>query len=171
MNSSRQQPEGQDGSINYYSERLWPGIGICAFLTLMTVSLGIAYGHAYGNAIGFLIGTFSTLLAVGSLFLTAPVIRVDDQVLRAGKARLPLRFVGAVHSLDKSATKTALRSTAHRQAFLLVRSWIDDSIVVTVTDTSDPHPYWHLSSRKIEALLNSIESAKMATGGPDDKAK
>lgn len=171
MSSSTQQPEGQDGSEIYFSERLWPGLGVCAFITLMTASLGIAYGHAYGTSVGLLVGILSTAFVVGSLFLTAPLIRVDNLVLRAGKARLPIRFIGEVHRLDKESTKNAIRSNAHSQAFLVVRSWVNESILVTVTDITDPHPYWQISSRKISTLIKSIESAKMNTGGSNGKAE
>ena len=165
MNSSSQQPEGTDGSIVLFSERLWPGVGICSFLTAMTVSLGVAYGHAYGPKSGFLVGFVSTVLILGSLFINAPLIRVDDVALRAGKARLPLRYLGEIRHLDKVATKASVRTNAHAQAYLLVRSWVSDSVVITVSDTTDPHPYWQISSRRINALLSALDSAKIASGG------
>jgi len=140
-------------------------LGICLFLTVMTASLGIAYGHAYGSFAGLLVGLTSTGLVIGSLFINAPRIAVDDLVIRAGKARLPLKFAGDVRALDKAATAAAIRETAHRQAYLLVRSWIRDSIVITVTDTSDPHPYWQVSTRKLAELTRAIESAKITHGG------
>jgi len=165
MDSTIQEPEGVDGSTLLFSERLWPGLGICAFLVAMTGSLGIAYAHAYGTAAGLLVGFSSTFLILGSLFINAPVIRVDDLVLRAGKARLPLQYIGEIRRLDKLATKVAMRSNAHHQAYLLVRSWVPQSLVITVTDTTDPHPYWQISSRKIGALLGALESAKITNGG------
>ncbi len=165
MDSTSQQPEGVGGSSVLFNERLWPGLGICSFLTAMTISLGIAYAHAYGATAGLLVGTVSTALIIGSLFVNAPLIQVDELVLRAGKARLPLQYVGEIRQLDKGATKSAMRGNAHHQAYLLVRSWIPESLVVTVTDTSDPHPYWQISSRKIRALLSAVESAKIASGG------
>jgi len=165
MDITKQQPEGVDGSIVLFRERLWPGLGICLFLTVMTASLGIAYGHAYGSVAGLLVGFTSTGLVVGSLFINAPIIAVDELVIRAGKARLPLKFAGDVRALDKAATAAAVRETAHRQAYLLVRSWIRDSIVITVTDTSDPHPYWQVSTRKLTELTRAIDSAKITHGG------
>ena len=131
----------------------------------MTISLGIAYGHAYGTAIGLIVGTLSTVLVISSLFLNAPTISVDDRVVRVGKARLPLEFAGDVRHLNQESTKSALRDNAHHQAYLLVRSWIPESLIITVTDEQDPHPYWHISSRNIPALLAAIESAKIGSGG------
>lgn len=167
MNSSSQQPEGTDGDVVLYRERLWPGVGICAFLSLMTVSLGIAYGHAYGTMAGFVVGVLSTTLLIGSMFLNSPIVQVDNLVVRAGKARLPLRFVGDLKFLDTQATRSAIRGNVHHQAYLLVRTWTPNSVLLTVTDTTDPHPYWHISSRDSKALLSAIETAKITYGGPD----
>lgn len=164
MNSSNQQPEGVDGTVMFFRERLLPGFGICAFISVMTISLGVAYGHAYGTTTGLAVGTLTTLLVVGGLFVNAPIIAVDDHVIRAGKARLPLQYTGEVRHLDQQATKLALRENAHHQAYLLVRSWVNDSIVLTVTDTTDPHPYWQISTRKTDELLRAIDSAKQING-------
>jgi hypothetical protein len=164
MNSSNQQPEGVDGTVLFFRERLFPGLGICAFVSAMTISLGVAYGHAYGTTTGLTVGTSTTLLVVGALFVKAPIIAVDNLVIRAGKARLPLQFTGEVRRLDVQATKLAIRENVHHQAYLLVRSWVSDSVVLTVTDTTDPHPYWQISTRKTEALLRAIDSAKSSSG-------
>jgi hypothetical protein len=168
MNSTTQQPEGVDGTVVQFSEHLWPGLGICAFLTAMTFSLGVAYGHAYGLFAGALVGLSSTALLIGSMFINAPLIRVDDLVLRVGKARLPVRYIGEIRRLDKSATKAAIRDYVHPQAHLLVKSWVSESLVITVTDTTDPHPYWQISTRKAAACLTAIELAKTRIGAPND---
>ena len=168
MNSSNQQPEGVDGTVLFFRERLFPGLGICAFVSAMTISLGVAYGHAYGTTTGLAVGTSTTLLVVGSLFINAPIIAVDNLVIRAGKARLPLQYTGEVRHLDQQSTKLAIRENAHHQAYLLVRSWVSDSIVLTVTDTTDPHPYWHISTRKIDDFLRAIDSAKSIRGDQSD---
>jgi len=168
MNNTSQQPEGVDGTVVQFSERLWPGFGICSFLMAMTVSLGIAYGHAYGTSAGIIVGFTSSALLVGSMFVNSPLIRIDELVLRVGKARLPLKYVGEVRRLDKATTKSAMRNHAHPQAYLLVKSWVPDSMVITVTDTTDPHPYWQFSSRKAEALFTALESAKAKEGISND---
>jgi hypothetical protein len=168
MDSTNHQPEGVDGTEVLFRERLWPGIGICAFLSAMTISLGIAYGHAYGPSAGLLVGIGTTVLLVGSLFVNAPVVCVDNLVVRAGKARLPLRYTGEVRRLDRNAGRAAIRNNVNHQAYLLVRSWISDSLVITVIDTTDPHPYWQISSRRSKALLAAIESAKIKQGAPNE---
>ena len=162
MKSESQQPEGVDGALELYRERLWPGFGISAFIFGMTASLGIAYGHAYGTLAGSLVGIISTVLVIGSLFINAPTVAVNELVIRAGKARLPLHYVGEVRTLDQSSTKSAIRENVHHQAYLLVRSWVRESVVITVDDETDPHPYWHISTRNAQALRVAIETARIS---------
>jgi len=168
MNSTNQQPEGVDGTEVLFHERLWPGFGICAFLSVMTMSLGIAYGHAYGSVAGLLVGIGATVFLVGSLFVNAPVVCVDNLVVRAGKARLPLRYTGEVRLINRQVGRAAVRNNVNHQAYLLVRSWISDSLLITVADTADPHPYWQISSRRPKALLAAIEAAKIKYGAPNE---
>jgi len=164
MNTVSQQPEGLGGTLVFYRERLWPGIGVSGFISAMTISLGIAYGHAYGPLAGTLVGISSTALLVGSLFASAPIVSVDDLVFRAGKARLPLRYVGEVRTLDQATTRSAIRENVHHQAYLLVRNWVPESVVIAVDDEADPHPYWHISTRNPKALRTAIDSARISYG-------
>ena len=168
MNSRTQHGEGVDGETVCYQERLWPGVGGCLFVLLMTASVGIAYGHAYGRIVGLAVGILVTTVAIGLMLVNSPIVRVDDRVLRVGKARLPLCYIGNVRRLDEAATQAAFREHLHHQAFLTLRSWIKESVIVTVTDTQDPHPYWQISSRRSTALTAAIEQAVTKSGGRNE---
>jgi len=168
MNSRTQHGEGVDGETVCYQERLWPGVGGCLFVLLMTASVGIAYGHAYGRLVGLAVGILASALALGLMLVNSPIVRVDERVLRVGKARLPLRHIGNVSRLDAAATQAAFRERSHHQSFLTLRSWIKESVIVTVTDTQDPHPYWQISSRRSTALSVAIEQAVTKSGGRNE---
>jgi hypothetical protein len=65
-----------------------------------------------------------------------------------------------VSHLDREATVKARSVNAHPSAYFAIRSWIPESIIVQVDDESDPHPYWHISSRNVTALAQAIELGK-----------
>ncbi len=151
--------EGQDGSVTRYRERLRAPWWMWLISLLFSGSLGIAYGGAYGAAGGwpaFIVA--QALLSVG-LWASAPVIRVDERVLRAGRARLPLTWIGQVHALDAEQAQRARRQGGDPAAYLLLRVWAaPTAVVVAVTDPVDPHPYWLLTSRHPEALTEAVRA-------------
>lgn len=161
--------EGVSGNTPSYRERLWPSVGVWLFWLLMTTSLGIAYGRVYGYIIGIIIGILSSILAVIALSFSSPIIEVDELVVRAGAARLPLRFVGEIIELGKENTTQSLRNRAHHNAFFLTRGWIRESILIAVTDEQDPHPYWQISTRNPTTLSESIREAKLGAGGSSEQ--
>ena len=151
--------EGIDGKVQSYSERLWPSTGMCLFAFVMTSSLGIAYGRAYGNELGILVGFATTAAVAIGLVVNAPVIRVDELNFRAGRARLPLKYVGQVKILDAKGSKRARSTDAHAGAYFQLRAGIAASLIIEVTDPDDPHPYWQVSTRQAEKLVAAIELA------------
>ena len=139
-----------------YRERLWPSLGMWTFLLVMSASLGLAYAQPFGANIGWL--TFGVLSfgIVAGLLVNTPLIEVDSQTLRVGRAKLPMTCVGRVQALDSDASKLARSTNAHANAYLNLRGGISHTIIVEVTDIEDPHPYWQFSSRNPDDLVAAI---------------
>jgi len=151
--------EGKDGAVVTYRERVFPSIGMWSFTLLMTLSLGLAYGRAYGANTGLAVAMATSSVAVIALLVNSPLLVIDDKVVRAGNARLPLCYVGTVKVLDKTATARARSKRAHPNAFYSLRAGISESLLIEVTDTEDPHPYWQVSSRNAHAVADAIRLA------------
>ncbi len=150
--------EGQDGSVVSYRERVLPSAGMWSFTLLMTFSLGLAYARAYGFNTGLVVAVATSSVAVIALLVNSPLIVVDDQVVRAGNARLPRMFVGTVKVLGSTSTVQARSKRAHPNAFYCLRAGVKESVLIEVTDIDDPHPYWHISSRQAKALAQAINA-------------
>lgn len=157
-------PEGRDGEHPTYRETLSPPWTLWLFGLVMTATLGIAYGYAISTPWGVL--TFLVAQAVVSwgLVVTAPRVRVDEAVLRAGRARLPRRYVGRVRVCDADAVRRLQGVDADARAYLCLRSWVKRAVVVEVDDPEDPHPYWLVSSRHPERLLDALVPAAPGPG-------
>jgi hypothetical protein len=149
-----------------YRERLGTPVSIWVFATAMALSLGVAYGYAITVPWGVVTWAVTQAVVCWVLITTAPLIRVDERVLRAGRARLPLRWVGRVRPLDAATARRLRGVDADAAASLCVRSWVPRAVVVEVVDPDDPHPYWLVSSRHPERLCEAILRMQARTAGP-----
>lgn len=141
-----------------YRERVLPGIWSWVLVAFMTASLGIAYGYVYGKLFGIVIAIISTLALYFFMLIGSPVIQIDEQTLKVGNARIPREFLGSARLLDEAQTYATRRTPAHRDAYLVMRAAVKMSVIIDITDTSDPHPYWQFSTRKPKSVINALES-------------
>jgi hypothetical protein len=159
--------EGVDGERVAYRERLhapWP---VWLIVTLLVLSLAVAYGHTLGRAAGVATFVGVEALVVWWLLATAPLVQVDERVLRAGRARLPVRVAGRIAPLDEAQTRDARGRLADPAAFLCTRGWISGSVLVEVEDDEDPHPYWLVSTRHGHDLAAALAASRDAATGAD----
>ena len=145
-----------------FRERVHAPVWIWLLALMLTASLGVAYGFRLGTASGVVAFLVSQGLVSWWLLATAPLVVVDDRVLRAGRARLPLRFVGRIAPLDTAQTRDARGRLADPAAFLCLRSWVSRSVLVEVEDPDDPHPYWLVSTRRGRDLAPLLAAARDA---------
>ncbi|MBI1376444.1 MAG: DUF3093 family protein [Frankiales bacterium] len=165
--------EGVDGTLVAYRERVHAPWWMWLVTVLLTSSLGIAYGFPLGAGWGLLVFLGAQGLAAWWLLGSAPLLVVDDRVLRAGRARLPLRYVGRIAPLDAEQTRQVRGPRADPAAYLCLRGWVARSVLVEVDDPDDPHPYWLLSTRHGRRLATTLAPARDAareavppSGGP-----
>ena len=97
-------------------------------------------------------------------------IEVTDGELVAGRARIPLALLARPRALDADATRERIGPTADARAYLLVRPYVAQSVVVDITDPGDPAPYWLVSTRH-PAALAAVLSGRVPEGeGADPRA-
>lgn len=161
--------EGVDGTTVAYRERLYAPWYVWVVVVALTASLGIAYGFWLGPPVGVAVLVVAQGAATWWLLATAPLVVVDDLVLRAGRARLPLRYVGRIAPLDEQQSRDARGRLADPAAYLCLRGWVPRTVLVEVEDERDPHPYWLVSSRDGHALARALAPARdaaRAAGSP-----
>ena len=154
--------EGVDGTRVSYRERVHAPLWVWLLTAALTASLGVAYGFRLGTPAGVVAFVVSQGLVSWWLVATAPLVVVDDRVFRAGRARLPLRYAGRIAPLDTAQTRDARGRLADPAAFLCLRSWVSQSVLVEVEDPDDPHPYWLVSTRRGRALAPVLAAARDA---------
>ncbi len=149
-----------------YRERVNAPISLWVVVTAMTASLGVAYGHVLGNGWGLVTFAFTQGLATWWLVGTAPLISVTATELHVGPARLPVVYVGSVAVLDRDRTKAARGPRADPHSFMRLRPGVPASVVIEVTDSEDPHPYWMISTRRPEDLRAALVNATTQSTTP-----
>ena len=142
-----------------YREKLWPAPWL-----FISTALVIPASLLVFLPINWWVGVVTAVLlyagCVIGLLLGSPVVEVTSSEFRAGRARLPLEVVGAVtgHRGDEAQLERGRRLDA--RAWLLIRGWISPVVKVEVTDETDPAPYWLVSTRQPDAVIDALLRAK-----------
>lgn len=141
-----------------FTERLTPSAWMFAASALLIpggllVFLPISVPVAVIAAVGFFVAACAVLL------LTAPVVEVGSGVLRAGRARVPLGLISEAEAFrgDEARAERGVRLDA--RAYLSIRGWVDPVVRVELADPNDPTPYWLVSTRRPEALVEAIRAS------------
>ncbi|MBZ9640497.1 MULTISPECIES: DUF3093 domain-containing protein [unclassified Streptomyces] len=89
-------------------------------------------------------------------------IRVVNDSLIAGEAKIPVTALGEAEILEPEEARAWRTHKADTRAFLLLRAYIPTALRVEVIDPADPTPYLYLSTREPERLAEAIRAAKAA---------
>ncbi|MGN7798582.1 DUF3093 domain-containing protein [Leifsonia sp. 22587] len=145
--------------MDLYRERLWatPWLFISTLLVIPAIMLVFA---PINFSVGVVLAIVVYVAFAVFLVVTAPTIRVTEDELVAGSARIPLALVGAPTAYrGEEATQERGRRLDAR-AWLLIRGWIKPVVKVPVLDADDPAPYWLLSTRNPDQLVRVLGEAR-----------
>lgn len=143
-----------------YDERLHVPLRWWVQAVMFLASIWLAFIVALPAAVAWsAAGAFA--VAVAALFLVygSARIRVEQGVLHAGRAQIPLSLLADPVPLDRDQTRLLAGREANVHAYLLLRPYLKRAVRVTVTDPMDPTPYWMLSTRHPEKLAAAITGA------------
>lgn len=163
--------EGTDGTRATYTERLYPPVAVWALVIGLAAVVGIAYGAAYGAPLGWAAAAILATLGVALLLATSTIVRVDDRVVRAGRARLPLTAIREARPLDAEHMRQHRREGDPRD-YVVLRAWSSRrGVAISLDDPRDPHPQWVVSSRRPERLAAAIAEATSSPPGATPAAQ
>lgn len=139
-----------------YAERLFPSPAFWAGAALLAVVVFVAFLPV---DLGLAASVSALVLVAGSsaLLIASPRILITDGSLTAGRATIPLDRLGTAVSLDRGALREAMGPGLDARAYASFRPWASSAIRVTVEDPEDPTPYWIVSTRRPEELVNALQ--------------
>lgn len=146
-----------------YRERMRPSITVF-FSTALVIPASLVVfipinpesdipGPVVGASIGVLL--YSGIIAL--LYFSSPVIGVTATTLYVGRAHIPREYLGTA-SAHTGADATAERGPRlDARSYFCIRGWIRPVLKVTLTDPTDPTPYWLFSTRQPNRLLQALQ--------------
>ena len=104
---------------------------------------------------------------IALLWALAPTIEIGQGALKAGRARIPLHFVGSVSIARGEEARHARGPGLDARAWLLLRGDVDPVVRIEIVDEQDPTPYWLISSRRPDDLVSAFGVASTAASTPE----
>jgi hypothetical protein len=86
--------------------------------------------------------------------------------LSAGRARIPVEYLGEPVALTAQEARDARGRDADPRSCMLVRGGIGGIVVVPVEDPDDPTPAWIVSTRTPDRLAAALRRAQLTQRTP-----
>lgn len=146
-----------------YREQLWVpwwwwplgfvGNGLMAY----EVRLGLRSLPGWLPFAVFFAITVAALLWLGRIQVR--VVETSDQrELWVGDAHLPVSVIARAAEVPQSAKSAALGRQLDPAAYVVHRGWVGPMVLVVLDDPDDPTPYWLISCRHPQRVLEALQS-------------
>lgn len=145
--------------MTLYRERLWASAWIFV-ATALIIPTAILVFLPIDLLVGILIALFVYAAIVFGLVISSPVVEVTTEAFLAGRARLPIEYVGQVAGFLAEDASLERGQRLDARAWLMIRGWVSPVVTVAVNDPEDPTPYWVVSTRRPEAVVAAVAEAK-----------
>jgi len=131
---------------------------LIAFIYFLFMSLVVAVWAALGNQPALLTWVTTTLLLVVIVQKSALLIEVDESELRAGPARIELKYIGQTTALDSKEMGRLRTRDADPASYLIFRFWRSTGVKLELNDPRDQTPYWLITSKRNTELAEILNS-------------
>lgn len=140
-----------------YSERLWPSPWLYLALLLLVPGVMLLL-MPINSTLGMILAPVIYVLVGGLVTLSSPKLEVTEAHFSAGRATIPTEFLGRAVVLDREDLQATLGPKADARAYSVVRGWVHQGVKVENLDSSDPAPYWLVTTRFPERLCAALGS-------------
>ncbi|MGL4172463.1 MAG: DUF3093 domain-containing protein [Actinomycetota bacterium] len=140
----------------HYRERLTPSLGIWVSVLGIAATAGVPLIRIGPGWLAILTSSVVTGAVVVAVLMASPLIEVRGQWLRAGGAAIDAKYLGRAVLVDRDQMRLLRGEATNARAFWCQRAWIAAGALIIINDRDDPAPYWLLSSRHPQALIEAI---------------
>ena len=144
-----------------FRERVYPSVATFAIGLIFVLMLAIAYGAAIDLVAGLVLWIVGTILFIGLAVIVSPVheIRIVAGVprLSSERATSPVAIFSSPIVMDASDVHDVRHGSRLKTAFGGLRGKLP-AVLLTVTDSDDPHEAWILATRQPERMLQVFAS-------------
>jgi hypothetical protein len=146
--------------VRTFDERLTPPWWLWAISEVLVLLLGLAFYVALGPAAGGAVVLLFTGAIAYVLVSATATVAVEDAVLTAGRARIPVSALSHVEVLDEEQARAVRGPQSDPAGYHLIRGWVPAGVRAFVVDPADSTPYWFVASRRPVELAAAIEAAR-----------
>jgi hypothetical protein len=126
-----------------YRERLWAPLSWAVITLAGAVLVAVSFQESLLLLVGLpLLGVLALVV------LSRDQLRVDDGVLHVPGARAPITAFGPAEVLDRKALRQWMGVRAQRDAWVRVKPWARNAVLLPVDDPDDDTPYWLIGTRR-----------------------
>lgn len=104
------------------------------------------------------VASLVALAFIGLLFFASPTLIVTETTISAKGAEINRNHLGTAILVPKSEVFEELGSKLDSRAWLSIQASVKGLVRVPIKDPSDPTPYWLISTRKPEKLIELLNS-------------
>ncbi|GAA0960697.1 DUF3093 domain-containing protein [Frigoribacterium faeni] len=150
--------------MNHYRERLVPPVTVFVASALLLPATLLVF-LPINPTVGVVMAVLFYAAAVLALVFGSPVLTIDDEGFSAGRARLYPHEIGEI-TAHRGAAATAERGPLlDARAWTLFRGWVKPVVKITLADESDPAPYWLVSTRRPDEVVDRLEALRRRIPG------
>jgi hypothetical protein len=142
-----------------YRERLAPSLWMLVALAVCAPMVALTF-TPLSSTLALVLGGLTAVVLVTAAVLLSPVVAVEDGMLRAGRARIPVRLLGEPVALTGEEARRARGMSLDPRDWHVIRGGIDGVVVVPVRDPDDPTPAWVISTRTPDRLAAIVNRAR-----------
>lgn len=134
-----------------YRERLRPPLSWVVITLVGALLVAVSFQEQVVLLVGLpLLGVLLLVL------LSRDVITVRDDVLHVPGARAPLTAFGPAEVLDARQLRERMGVRAQRDAWVRVKPWARQGVLLPVVDPEDDTPYWLVGTRRPHDLAVAL---------------
>jgi len=143
----------------HYRERLSPSLWLLVTVALAGPMVALIFVPV-GSTVALLVGAAVSALLVVAFIALTPVVEVEGDELRAGRAHIDVRHLGTPTALVAEDARHARGPGLPARGWHLIRGGIEGVVVVPNTDPDDPVDMWTISTRTPDRLAAAIVAAQ-----------
>ena len=141
-----------------YQERVRPNLGtFVAVLTLLPAVTLVS--EPFDFRVGVFIGSLLVLAIWAALFFLAPVIKVSKTTFTVGQASIPRTLLGKIDEIEKDQIFQERGPKLDPAAYKVFQGTVKTALKIAIKDSSDPAPYWIISTRKPAQLATVLKAS------------
>ena len=103
-------------------------------------------------------GTLLPLSVVAVWLFGRSYLEIRDGEVRIQGAHIPLTEISGAVALDAETLRRVVGREGDPAAFVSIRPWIGSGVQLWIDDPEDPTPYWVVSSRSPQRVVDIVRS-------------